>query len=335
MFHFEGYSVENPVSYKFWYKNLFSRLPDQMVEKFGGIYFGTASKLMKKPDPLPVVVEKAKFDYPIGMPSGWIDEPSKFRIAMDLAVGIPIIKTITALPRKGNPYPRLVRGDGYLINSMGLPNKGLDWWKNHFSDLPQDFPIVVSIKGDNATEWIQLIDAFDPKATFIELNFSCPNISSGIMDVEKSIQLFDEIAGTSNKLWVKLSPEHSPEQNLEFVKKIRDNILGITLINTLPTKNERLGNPAKTGGISGEKIFPKLKAQLKRFREEYPTFNELPIFATGGITPDTAPLVLTEFKAIPFMLTAFLINGPKVYTKAIERIRTVVANTKIDAILNS
>ena len=44
-------------------------------------------------------------------------------------------KTITLEPRAGNPPPRLWETPAGMINSIGLPNKGLDGFLA--SDLPE------------------------------------------------------------------------------------------------------------------------------------------------------------------------------------------------------
>src|SRR6185295_9278391 len=46
-----------------------------------------------------------------------------------------VSKTITLAPRQGNPPPRLWETPAGLINSIGLPNKGLEGFLD--SDLPQ------------------------------------------------------------------------------------------------------------------------------------------------------------------------------------------------------
>src|SRR6185369_16045048 len=46
-----------------------------------------------------------------------------------------VSKTITLEPRDGNPPPRLYEAPAGLINSIGLPNKGLRGYLEH--DLPE------------------------------------------------------------------------------------------------------------------------------------------------------------------------------------------------------
>src|SRR5919205_342157 len=60
-----------------------------------------------------------------------------------------VSKTITVEPRQGNPPPRLWESPAGLINSIGLPNKGLAGFLRE--DLPRlaelPVPLVVSVMG--------------------------------------------------------------------------------------------------------------------------------------------------------------------------------------------
>ncbi len=319
--------------YRVWYRNIVSKMPENLVEKGGGPFFSLASLLVRKPKPIPIDIQGLRFPYPVGMPSGWVDDVTKLQTAIRLGVGIPIIKTITRKPRVGNPRPRVIRLSDGLINSLGLPNKGMDWWLQKLERIKSNIPLIASLKGENIGEWQEMIDAFDTKVSLMELNFSCPNTEEGVMDIQESVKIIESIAGLSDKIWIKLSPEYSPSENLQFIKKVRSNIRGVTLINTVPISDERLGNPRKTGGLSGEPIFLTLKQHLRKFRKEFPTFSDLPIFATGGIHPKTAPSILKEFRAVPFMLTSFLMNGPKTYVSAIQEIKSQLDVEEINELL--
>src|SRR6185312_3022946 len=95
-----------------------------------------------------------------------------------------VSKTITLAPRPGNPPPRLWESAGGLINSIGLPNKGLDAYLAE--DLPQlaelPAPLVTNVMGSTAEELATLVAACDrpPEIAAIELNVSCPNVKTGL-----------------------------------------------------------------------------------------------------------------------------------------------------------
>src|SRR6185503_12644393 len=71
-----------------------------------------------------------------------------------------VSKTITPEPRAGNPPPRLWETPSGLINSIGLPNKGLDGFLAN--DLPQlaelPVPLIVSVMGFSREELGGLVE---------------------------------------------------------------------------------------------------------------------------------------------------------------------------------
>ena len=90
-----------------------------------------------------------------------------------------VSKTITPAPRAGNPPPRLWEEGAGMINSIGLPNKGLEGFLEH--DLPElgrlGVPLIVSVMGTSAEEFTTLIEGVAPRpeVAALELNISCPN----------------------------------------------------------------------------------------------------------------------------------------------------------------
>src|SRR3954449_13595706 len=86
-----------------------------------------------------------------------------------------VSKTITLAPRQGNPPPRLWETPAGLINSIGLPNKGLGAFLAR--DLPQlaelPVPLVVSVMGFSREELATLVSAVAERdeAAMLELNF--------------------------------------------------------------------------------------------------------------------------------------------------------------------
>ena len=87
-----------------------------------------------------------------------------------------VSKTITLAPRAGNPPPRLWEAQAGMINSIGLPNRGLRGYLEH--DLPQlaqlPVPLITNVMGSTAQEVAQLVEAVDarPEIAAIELNVS-------------------------------------------------------------------------------------------------------------------------------------------------------------------
>ena len=97
-----------------------------------------------------------------------------------------VSKTVTVAPRQGNPPPRLWEVAGGLINSIGLPNKGLTGYLEHdlpfLADLP--VPLIVNVMGFSRDEVAELVEAFGERSEVValELNVSCPNVETGLID---------------------------------------------------------------------------------------------------------------------------------------------------------
>ena len=71
-----------------------------------------------------------------------------------------VSKTITLEPRAGNPPPRLWETPAGLINSIGLPNKGLAGYLEE--DLPElaslPVPLVTNVMGSTELEVARLVE---------------------------------------------------------------------------------------------------------------------------------------------------------------------------------
>jgi dihydroorotate dehydrogenase len=95
-----------------------------------------------------------------------------------------VSKTITLKPRDGNPPPRLFETPAGMINSIGLPNKGLEGYLAH--DLPElarlPVPLITNVMGATGEEIAALVEAVDARAEIdaVELNVSCPNVKTGL-----------------------------------------------------------------------------------------------------------------------------------------------------------
>src|SRR3954471_3613184 len=104
-----------------------------------------------------------------------------------------VTKTVTLAPRQGNPPPRLYELPGGLLNSIGLPNKGLDGFLAH--DLPQlaelPVPLIVNVMGGAHEELQRLVEAVGERdeVTALELNVSCPNVKTGLMFGAEPVEL--------------------------------------------------------------------------------------------------------------------------------------------------
>ena len=95
-----------------------------------------------------------------------------------------VSKTVTVAPRQGNPPPRLWEAPAGLINSIGLPNKGVAGYLEQ--DLPAlarlPVPLIVNVMGFTREEVATLVATFaeHEEVVALELNVSCPNVHTGL-----------------------------------------------------------------------------------------------------------------------------------------------------------
>ena len=150
-----------------------------------------------------------------------------------------------------------------MINSIGLPNRGLAGYLEH--DLPQlatlPVPLITNVMGSNADEVGQLLEALDGReeVAALELNVSCPNVKTGLdigSDPAELTKLLAAVRGkTSKPLIVKLTPNTA---NVALVAAAAEasGADAVSLINTLrafaaPFPHARF---MPTGGVADEDL---------------------------------------------------------------------------------
>src|ERR1700744_605921 len=128
-------------------------------------------------------------EHPVVNGSGTFDAIAARRAFGDALIeGFPfsayVSKTITLAPRAGNPAPRIWETAGGMINSIGLPNKGLQGYLDHdlveLAQLP--VPLITNVMGSSAEDLAMLVRACGAREEIaaIELNVSCPNVATGL-----------------------------------------------------------------------------------------------------------------------------------------------------------
>src|ERR1700744_270523 len=96
-----------------------------------------------------------------------------------------VSKTITPEPRAGNAPRRIWETPSGMLNSIGLPNKGLEGFLAE--DLPKlrelPVPLIVSIMATTREDFARCVEriARRREGGAIELNVSRPNVHSGLI----------------------------------------------------------------------------------------------------------------------------------------------------------
>ena len=202
-----------------------------------------------------------------------------------------VTKTVTNAPRQGNPAPRLWELGAGMINSIGLPNKGLDGFLA--GDLPVlaelPVPLIVNVMGGTPGEFAPLISAFAERdeVSALELNVSCPNVKTGLdIGAEPAgvAGLLDAVRPLTDKpLIVKLTPNCASPAAVAAAAE-EHGADAVSLINTLRAMalHPKTGEPwlgGRTGGMSGPAVRAVAVAQVAAVRAR----TTIPIVGMGGV----------------------------------------------------
>jgi dihydroorotate dehydrogenase (NAD+) catalytic subunit len=201
-----------------------------------------------------------------------------------------VSKTVTLAPREGNPPPRLWELGGGMINSIGLPNKGLERFLAE--DLPEltglPVPLIVNVMGFSREELAELVVAVADRAEVaaLELNVSCPNVETGLVmgtDPAEIDLLLTRVRPLTDKpLIVKLTPNASDVPAVARAAEAAG-ASAVSLINTLrgmalgPRGLPWLGGT--TGGVSGPAVRAIALAQVHAVAAAV----DIPIVGMGGV----------------------------------------------------
>jgi dihydroorotate dehydrogenase (NAD+) catalytic subunit len=202
-----------------------------------------------------------------------------------------VSKTITPEARAGNPPPRIFETPAGMINSIGLPNKGLDGFLDQdlplLAELP--VPLVVSVLGTSRAEFARLVEgvAGRDEVAALELNISCPNVESGLIIGQQPQETLALLQGlrplTTKPLIVKLTPNVAAPATVARAAE-QGGADAVSLVNTLEaaaidpaTLRAWLG--AGSGGLSGPAIRPYALRQVS----EVAASVSLPVIGMGGI----------------------------------------------------
>jgi dihydroorotate dehydrogenase (NAD+) catalytic subunit len=223
-----------------------------------------------------------------------------------------VSKTITLAPRHGNPPPRLWETPAGMVNSIGLPNKGLEGYLAEdlpalsalleqarispaagSPDVPHASrtapPLITNVMGSTAAEIVALLEACEERAEIaaVELNVSCPNVKTGLdigADPAQLEAVVRAVRLTLNKpLVVKLTPNTADVAACAQAAEA-GGADAVSLINTLRAMALEPGASTPwlgggTGGLSGPAIRPVALAQVAAVAARV----SVPVVGMGGV----------------------------------------------------
>ena len=246
---------------------------------------------MSAPD-LSVTLGRLRLANPILVASGTFGYAREFAPLVDLStLGGVVPKTVTPLPRAGNPPPRTVETPAGMLNSIGLDNDGVEHFCTHHLPYLKGLgtAVIANVAGKSPDEFAAMAAQVEAAggADAIELNVSCPNVSGGVdygRTPEGAAAVVAAVrAACGLPILAKLTPNVTdvPAVAAAAAEAGAD---AVTLVNTFTglavnwrTRRPVLGNGI--GGLSG----PAIKPLALRVVYQVAQAVDVPIVGCGGI----------------------------------------------------
>ena len=243
---------------------------------------------------LSIDYHKLKLKNPVLSASGTYGYGPEFDDFYDVnRIGGILTKACTSKNRDGNKYPRMAETPMGMLNSVGLQNKGVDYFIEEIYPklLKYNTHIIVNVSDSTIDGYVEVAEKLNTldKITAIELNISCPNVKEGGMAFGVSCPGAASVTREVRKAYaktmiVKLSPNVT--DIAEIARAVEaEGADGVSLINTLlgmaidaETRKPKLSTI--TGGLSG----PAVKPVALRMVWQVSKAVKIPVMGLGGIS---------------------------------------------------
>lgn len=251
---------------------------------------------------LKVDIAGVEWKNPVTTGSGTFGFGEEYSEYFDLSeLGAVCLKALSAVPRVGNPSPRIAETPMGILNSVGLQNPGAQYFIDNY--LPRlktyDTRLIANLCGSSIDDYVEVAEILGDKVDMFELNISCPNVRVGGMAFGTDPKMTEEItrrvkAVSKCPLIVKLSPNvtdiceiaRAAESGGADALSLINTLLGMRI--DINTRRPILKN--NMGGLSGPAVKP---VAIRMVSQVYRAVS-LPIIGMGGIS--------TGEDAIEFML---------------------------------
>jgi dihydroorotate dehydrogenase len=256
------------------------------------------------------------FPNPVGMAAGFDKNAEVPDAVLRLGFGFIEIGTVTPKPQIGNPRPRLIRleRDEAVVNRLGFNNDGADAVLRRLASRAHLGGIVgVNIGAnkdspDRVADYVRLIEAFAPVASYFTVNVSSPN-TPGLRNLQQAGALDDLLAKVidarervrqnagDSPVLLKIAPDLSLAELDDVVHIARSRrVDGMIVANTTlgrPSTLREQTRAKEQGGLSGRPLF---RLSTRMVAETYVRAEgAFPLVGVGGI--DTGGAALTKIRA--------------------------------------
>lgn len=259
----------------------------------------------------PIINASGTFDlFEVAASLSDVDEAPAAAFLADPPVAAYVPKTVTPLPRTGNPPPRILETAGGMLNSIGLPNGGIEAFVAR--ELPRllslPCPVILNVGGFSRQDYVEVAAALrvaldrargegldEPTGEVswlsrvgLELNVSCPNVHSGCISIGSDGAETAAVVAAVREVWpglllAKLTPNVTDIVPIALAAA-GAGADGLSLVNTfkglaLDRVSLRPYLGAVTGGLSG----PAIKPLALRIVHEVRAAVDIPLVGMGGV----------------------------------------------------
>ena len=172
-----------------------------------------------------------------------------------------------------------------------MPNMGFEKAAEQFAIFTSENPLVVSVAGFSAEDYLRGIEIFSNLSTVsaIECNFGCPNVAHGKIasfDVEFLNKLFEQIPEGCAPLWVKFSPYSDPGALADVAAVVNgydSKIRAVVTCNTFPNTYlpDKIDVNTGLAGMSGRAMNAVALGQVRQFKIKLA--ESIDIIGIGGV----------------------------------------------------
>ena len=273
------------------------------------------------------------FPNPIGLAAGFDKNAEIIKSMFSLGFGFVEVGTVTPMPQKGNPKPRVFRlkEDKAIINSLGFNNKGSKTVKQNIikykKSSKENKLIGVNIGKNKSSinsinDYLLCMDELGSVANYITINISSPN-TEGLRDLQlrgnieeliKKINKKRESFDTINKkpILIKISPDLNDDQLRDIALiSLANNVDGLIITNSTIERQSTIKsqNKNKIGGLSGKPLFNKSNTILKKMYTL--TNGQISLIGVGGISNGSECYEKIKSGAsLTQLYTALIYSGP-------------------------
>lgn len=231
-------------------------------------------------------------------------------------LGAFVIKTVTRELRAGNPTPRVAETAGGMLNSIGIPSKGVDYFFKETLPFYRRFtpPLIASLSAPTADGFASLAAELSvPGVAAIEANISCPNLEEDgrafAMTAHSTEAVMKRLrAATKLPLWAKLTPNTGDIADVARAAEaagadavvVANTILAMSI--DVDSFRPTLGSV--TGGLSGPAIKPVILRQVYQCARAV----KIGIVGCGGIATaeDAVQYLLAGARAVQIGTATFV-----------------------------